>query len=99
MLQELDLSKSSFCQDLLAKDVCHLLDGDPFPSLTVRGSTATLSTLQWLLVPANIPHNAICALSKLFRHRVPLVDNKILVEDFKDLAAAHVGHRTRDPLV
>jgi hypothetical protein len=34
-----------------------------------------------------IPDNAVGTLSQLFGHRVPLVNNKVLVEDLEDLAA------------
>jgi hypothetical protein len=39
MLQKLDFSQRSFCQNLLAEDICDLLDSDTFPSLTVGRST------------------------------------------------------------
>ena len=39
MLQKLDFSQRSLGQDLLAEDVCDLLDSDTFPSLTVGRST------------------------------------------------------------
>ena len=39
-----------------------------------------------------VPDDTICTLSELFRHCVPLIDNKILIEDLEDLTAAHVGH-------
>ena len=39
MLQKLDFSQRSLRQDLLAEDICDLLDSDTFPSLTVGRST------------------------------------------------------------
>jgi hypothetical protein len=39
MLQKLDFSQRSLGQDLLAEDICDLLDSDTFPSLTVGRST------------------------------------------------------------
>ena len=39
VLQKLDFSQRSLRQDLLAEDICDLLDSDTFPSLTVGRST------------------------------------------------------------
>ena len=38
MLQELDFSQGSLRQDLLAKDICDLLDSDTFTRLAVGRS-------------------------------------------------------------
>jgi hypothetical protein len=40
VLQELDFTQSALGQDLLAEDVCDLLDGHSFASLVVRGRAA-----------------------------------------------------------
>jgi hypothetical protein len=34
-----------------------------------------------------VPDNAIGTLSQLFRHRVSLIDDEVLVKDLEDLAA------------
>lgn len=34
-----------------------------------------------------VPDNAVGTLSQLFRHRVSLIDDEILVKDLEDLAA------------
>ena len=36
---------------------------------------------------ARIPDNAVGTLAQLLGHRVPLVDDEVLVEDLEDLAA------------
>ena len=76
MLQQFDLSKSTFCQYLLAEDICDLLDGDSFASMCVCGST----------------DDAICALSQFLCHIVSFINDEVLVEDFEDLAASEIRH-------
>lgn len=76
VLQELDLSQGTLCQYLLTEDICNLLNGNPFPSLCICGST----------------DDAICALSQFFRHIVSFIHDEILVEDFEDLAASEIRH-------
>ena len=76
VLEELDLSQGTLCQYLLAEDIGDLLDGDAFPSMCVCGST----------------DDAICALSQFFRYIVSFINDKILVEDFEDLAASEIRH-------
>jgi hypothetical protein len=71
VLQELNLSQRSLRQNLLAEDIRDLLDSNALARLVVGRRT----------------HNAVGALSQLFGHRVPLVDNEVLVEDFEDLTA------------
>lgn len=45
MLEKLDLSQSSFGEDLFAKDVGHLLDCDALFILAIRGSATIESVL------------------------------------------------------
>lgn len=39
VLQQFDLAQSSLGEDLLAEDICHLLDGDTLAGLVVLGGT------------------------------------------------------------
>jgi hypothetical protein len=59
-----------------------------WPLVAALGMSARDTTT----VPGGLPDNTICALSQLFGHGVPLVDNEVLIEDLEDLAAAEVGH-------
>jgi hypothetical protein len=43
VLKELDLSESSLGQNLLAEDICDLLDGNSFASLAIGGSARDVS--------------------------------------------------------
>ena len=79
MLQELDLPQRPLGQNFFAEDISDLLDGNALAAgLGVRGGT----------------DDAVGALADLFGHRVALVDDEILVEDFEDLTALQrwVGH-------
>jgi hypothetical protein len=71
VLQQLDLAQRALGQNLLAKNIGDLLDGDAFCGMDVgRGAD-----------------NAVGALAKLLGHIVALVDDEFLVEDLEDLAA------------
>lgn len=39
VLEQLDLAQGALCENLLAKDICDLLDSDAFVGLVVDGST------------------------------------------------------------
>ena len=62
MLQELDFSQCSLGQDLLAEDVCDLLDSDTFPRLTVGRST-TSDHVSAFYVPVPSGCNVSCNIS------------------------------------
>jgi hypothetical protein len=76
VLKQLYLTQRSLRQDLLAEDIGDLLDSDALARLIVRCGA----------------DNAVGTLSKLFGHGVAFVDDKVLVEDFEDLAALQVAH-------
>lgn len=48
VLQELDLSQSTFCQNLLTKDIGHFLDRNPLSCLVVRGRAVILKSAQFI---------------------------------------------------
>ena len=76
MLQQLDLTQGSLCENLLAEHVGDLLDRNSFASVAV-GSRAD---------------NAISALAQFFCDSVALINDEVLVEDLEDLSACHVTH-------
>jgi hypothetical protein len=39
VLEKLDLSKRTLCEDLLAEDICDFLDRNSFVGLGIRGGT------------------------------------------------------------
>ena len=82
MLQQLDLTQGSLCENLLAEYVGDLLDRNAFTSVAV-GSRAD---------------DAICALAELFCNSIALINDKVLVEDLEDLPACHVTHDCVCPL-
>lgn len=45
VLQELDLTQRPLGEDLLAEDICDLLDGDPLVGLVIHGCTAVVRGL------------------------------------------------------
>jgi hypothetical protein len=45
MLEQLDLSQSAFCEDLLAEDIGNLFNCYSIPSLAIGGCAAHLSGL------------------------------------------------------
>jgi len=78
VLQQLDLSQRPLSQDLLAEDICDLLDSNTLACLVV----------------GRCDHDAVRSLTKLLGHSVALIDNEVLVEDLEHLTALQrrVGH-------
>lgn len=76
MLQQLHFSQGTLGQDLLAEHIGDLLDSNALAGLAIGGGA----------------DNTICTLTQLFRHRVPLVDDELLVEDLERLASIEVTH-------
>lgn len=98
VLEQLDLAQGALGQDLLAEDIGDLLDGDSLVGLVVDGGALESSHVsspngaRWReegehVAGARIPDNAVSTLAQLLRHGIPLIDDKILVEDLEDLAA------------
>ena len=102
VLQQLDLAKGSLGQNLLAKNIGDLLDGDALVGLVVHGGTIDMahqcqlrihivggrrSAATKKLARQDIPHDSVCALSQLLGDGVSFVDDKVLVENLKDLAS------------
>lgn len=92
VLEEFDLSQGTLGQDLLAEDICDFLDGNTFASLTVGRCTVIPSAVIWTAAPTNVPDNTICTLAELFCNSVSLINNEILVEHLKHLAAGEITH-------
>lgn len=92
MLKQLYFSEGTLGQNLLAKDIGDLLDGDALASLPVVCSASAVSVISIHCCSRCIPNNAICTLAELFRHSVFLIDNEVLVEDLEDLPACEVCH-------
>jgi hypothetical protein len=87
VLQQLDLAQRALGQNLLAKNIGDLLDGDAFCGMDVgRGAVGAVS-LPLRSRLGKVPDNAVGALAKLLGHIVALVDDEFLVEDLEDLAA------------
>ena len=76
MLQQLDLTQGSLCENLLAEHVGDLLDCDSFSSMAISCRA----------------DNAICALAQFFCDSVTLINDEVLIEDLEDLSACHVTH-------
>lgn len=96
VLEQLDLTKGALRQDLLAEDICHLLDGDTLAGLDV-GSRACFNgqhVSNEKLIPRAeyLPHDTIGSLTKLLGHIVLFVHDKVLVENLEDLAALQISH-------
>lgn len=76
VLQQLDLAQGALGEDFLAEHIGDLLDGDALARLVVGRGA----------------DNAVGALAQLLGHVVPLVDDKLLVEDLEDLAVREIRH-------
>lgn len=94
MLQQFDLAQGSLGQDLLAEDIGDLLDCHTISTCCILRGTASSDQYpsERLIVRVILPDNAVCALSQLFRHNIPLVHDEVLVEDLEGLSACQVRH-------
>lgn len=92
VLEELDLSQRPLGENLLAEDIGHFLDSNPFSVLGVCGCAACVSVACQFVVALDLPDDTICTLTQLFRNCVSLIDHKILIEDLEHFAPTHVGH-------
>ena len=92
VLQQLDLTKRTLGQDLLAEDVGHLLDGHALTCLVVgRGTVGTRSASRMRLAEGRVlPDDAVRALSQLFGDIVALVDDELLVEHLEHFPPCEV---------
>ncbi len=91
VLQQLDLPQRALGQNLLAKNIGDLLDGNAFGGLHVGGSAVGAVSLPPTQVEMarrrGLPNDAVRTLTKLLGHIVAFVNYEFLVEDIEDLAA------------
>jgi hypothetical protein len=94
MLEELDLSQRTLCQDLLAENIGHLLDRNAFLGLGIRRGTAEIIESGYALSGKcdSLPDNTISTLPKFLCDGVSLVDDEVLVEDLEDLSSYEICH-------
>ena len=102
VLEQLDLAQCTLREDLLAEDIGHLLDSDPFPGVDVRCSAdpSHFSAERCMRrrgsgrrdQTRHVPDDAIGTLPQLLGHVISLIHSKVLVEDLEDLATLRIRH-------
>ena len=99
MLQEFNFTEGTFGQDLLAEDIGDLLDCNSVACSIICSSAVdrSVSGGTWTEEKCNSgvrhsPDDAVCALTKLFRYGVPVINDEILIEDLEVLAALKLCH-------
>lgn len=101
VLQEFNLAQGALGENLFAKDIRHLFNGDPCVCLVVKGGTrrekrGAGKLLQSVMLGRgaidaprvkSLPDDAIGTLAEFLGHGVSLIDDKVLVKRLEDLAS------------